>query len=1035
MSGPLDAYEPAELPALPPALPEASIGDVFGASRDLAAGDLAVGPFRRDRDAWEPVIDALGLNAYDNPAYFGSDRFGRPSGLKQRSVLGLWGGNADRDEQEALVLERLRERRAREPNFLPGVPDTPAAFRAWVIDRERQRRDTARETLARSPGGVVAGAAELAGGAIEGFTDPLNIMTLPVGGGGKTLAQILLRESLINAGLEAAQSPLIARNRAELGEELTLREAAINSLATGLFGGALETGGAAAVRGIGRAIDVMTPIDRKLARALETAELPAIARDAIGWERMTPAERAAVNVIEREFEIDGTTPFGKGGPSLETHGEKLAGAIRAIADEAPPVPAPITPASPAPAPPVSRGTFGFDRYMAQVAGVESGGSLTARNPRSSAEGLFQFTDGTWLAYYRQRFGDGLSDAAILAKKGDRGLQEQLFRDLTADNARLLARGGEAETAGNLYLAHFAGPKGALRILKADPDTPIERILSADAIAANPFLRGKTAGDVAEWAHAKMGEANLAGQRVTLDRANFPSGDTGELEWRMAQASLDAELVARLQAERAEIAGGAPAPAQRPIAIAPEQELTPWTRADAEDGPDMPERPEVAEPDPAVLALLPAIRQAIATPGLSLDPAKLARRLQTTEALAREALARIAARSRAVLVDRRGRFRRPLQRREEPDIVTWVADRGGVRDDVNIRGDYGAHQMAERLKAFVPGAGPLHRKSGMSLDELGEALWEDGWFRERPSTADVLDLLERGVAAYGGPKAKRIYHPNRVADVRAQIEAEVTDEALLSRIHGVAGEIELSDDMAQQVARSFERYLGADQDVDAAIERAIFDELAYEFEQVQRMALFDNEEALYDALAELEAEGYVGSTDRAGGEDLGEPEIFGRDADGGEALGGQSGGAGQARADFDDAEGLGPPDDPAALAAFDDPAGAGASAQIQSIEHDVRMDVGAGGLDRGAEVDPAVAARLRQEAELRAQSPLRGENVTGQEQAGTMGLDLFDAADQPTFRLSEDGDEIDAASLLRALDEDDAANAVLRGCMVPPKGAA
>lgn len=1042
MSGPLDAYDIPEPANLPLAQPEASLGDVWRASRDLAAGDVSVAGFRRDRAAWEPVVDALGLHPSQNPAYYDNSRFGKPTRLKPAGTF--FYSYVGRDEQEELILARLRERRAQDPAFLKDVPDTVAGFRQWVIQREQQRRAGARSILNRSPGGIVAGAVELGGAAVEGFTDPINIMTLPVGGGGKTLGGILLRETLVNAGLEAAQQPLVALNRAELGEELTLGEAATNVALSGIFGGVLETGVTAGARQVTRAIDAATPMEKRLANALGDAELPAIARETIGYENLTPTARAAVNVIEREAEIEATSPFAKGGPSVETHGERLAATIQQIVEEnitlaRRPQLTPTTvtgridglePA--APRAPAVEGS-GFERYMRRVGNVESGGSATARNPRSSAEGVYQFTDATWLAYYKRRYGtSGLTDAGILAKKRDRGLQDQLMRDLTADNARELARAGEAESAGNLYLAHFAGPKGAVRILKAEAETPLERVLSADAITANPFLRGKTAGDLVEWAHRKMGEPGFAGQRVSIDRSRFAPTEAGETEWRAAQAAIDAEIMARLAAERSgtSLAGDRPgSEAIEPIAV--DQDLTPWTRDDV-DGQAPTTITEPPAPDPAVVEILPAVRQAIQTPGLSLDPARLAKSLQTTEAVARAALQSIAARSRAVLVDKNGRFRRPLQRKDEPDIITWVADRGGVRDEMTMSGRYGAHDMKERLKAFVPGAGALHRKTGMSLDELGEALWEDGWFLERPSTADVLDLLERGVAAYGGPKAKRIYHPERRAEAVAAAERAGADEELLARINDNAGDLEFGDDELQRIAADVERYLGRGNDVDDAIAAAIDDEIAFQVEFAQRQALFDNEEELYKAIAELEAEGYVGSSGRVGGEDSGQSEVLGGDPGAGREGGQDGDGLGQARADELDAQGLGPLEDLGAYRAFDDPAGDGATAQIESIEHDVRMDVAAA-LDQGAAIDPAIAERNRQLAQLGAEAPLRGGNKTGAEQDGTMGLGLFDAADQPGFRLSEEGDERQVADLLRELDDDDAANAVLRGCMVPPKG--
>src|SRR3546814_18365470 len=77
-------------------------------------------------------------------------------------------------------------------------------------------------------------------------------------------------------------------------------------------------------------------------------------------------------------------------------------------------------------------------------------------------------------------------------------------DMLADNSRMLARIGARETPGNLYLAHFLGQGGAEAVLRATPDTPIERLIGKKAIEANSFLRGKTDGAVIEWASPKMG---------------------------------------------------------------------------------------------------------------------------------------------------------------------------------------------------------------------------------------------------------------------------------------------------------------------------------------------------------------------------------------------------------------------------------------------------------------------------------------------------------------------------------------------------
>jgi hypothetical protein len=74
----------------------------------------------------------------------------------------------------------------------------------------------------------------------------------------------------------------------------------------------------------------------------------------------------------------------------------------------------------------------------------------------------------------------------------------------ADNGAILSKAGLPVTPGSTYLAHFAGPQGAVKVLSADPSTPVGDVLGAGAVNANPFLRGMTVGDLQAWADRKMG---------------------------------------------------------------------------------------------------------------------------------------------------------------------------------------------------------------------------------------------------------------------------------------------------------------------------------------------------------------------------------------------------------------------------------------------------------------------------------------------------------------------------------------------------
>lgn len=130
-----------------------------------------------------------------------------------------------------------------------------------------------------------------------------------------------------------------------------------------------------------------------------------------------------------------------------------------------------------------------------IAQIESGMNPNAKAGTSSAGGLFQFVDGTAAQYHlRNKF-----DAEANADAGAR---------LTADNIAGLKRDlGRDPTPGEVYLAHFSGYGVAEKLAKASADTPTSAVFSPQAIAANrSILAGKTAGEVRDWADAKMATA-------------------------------------------------------------------------------------------------------------------------------------------------------------------------------------------------------------------------------------------------------------------------------------------------------------------------------------------------------------------------------------------------------------------------------------------------------------------------------------------------------------------------------------------------
>lgn len=144
----------------------------------------------------------------------------------------------------------------------------------------------------------------------------------------------------------------------------------------------------------------------------------------------------------------------------------------------------------------------------RIVSVESGGSATAKNPRSSATGAGQFIESTWLDMIGRHRPDlaGLPRDQVLALRNDAGLSRQMTQAYADENAVGLRAAGLPVNDGSQYLAHFQGLGGAKAVMQADPSTPLANVLPAASISANPFLRGWTAGQLVDWTARKVGSA-------------------------------------------------------------------------------------------------------------------------------------------------------------------------------------------------------------------------------------------------------------------------------------------------------------------------------------------------------------------------------------------------------------------------------------------------------------------------------------------------------------------------------------------------
>jgi hypothetical protein len=137
-----------------------------------------------------------------------------------------------------------------------------------------------------------------------------------------------------------------------------------------------------------------------------------------------------------------------------------------------------------------------------IFGAESSGNPNAKNPNSSATGLGQFIEGTWMEGVKETnppWAQGKSKAEILAMRKDPDASVQMTDWYINKNVDALVKAGHRVTPGHVYLMHFAGTGGGIKVLNSDPSTPIEKVLDAGAIAANPFLKGKNVEETIRWA--------------------------------------------------------------------------------------------------------------------------------------------------------------------------------------------------------------------------------------------------------------------------------------------------------------------------------------------------------------------------------------------------------------------------------------------------------------------------------------------------------------------------------------------------------
>jgi hypothetical protein len=166
----------------------------------------------------------------------------------------------------------------------------------------------------------------------------------------------------------------------------------------------------------------------------------------------------------------------------------------------------------------ARSTGTSFEYLLTTAQIESNLNPAAQATTSSAKGLYQFIDQTWLATMKNagpalgfsRYAaaivqgpDGRYDvpdpaarAAIMRLRADPAVSATMAGIFTRSNAaQLNAAIGRAPSEGELYIAHFLGPDGAAKLIAAASSQPNANAAAMfpQAAAANPSIFHDRAG--------------------------------------------------------------------------------------------------------------------------------------------------------------------------------------------------------------------------------------------------------------------------------------------------------------------------------------------------------------------------------------------------------------------------------------------------------------------------------------------------------------------------------------------------------------
>jgi hypothetical protein len=216
-------------------------------------------------------------------------------------------------------------------------------------------------------------------------------------------------------------------------------------------------------------------------------------------------------------------------------------------------------------------------YLLRQAGVESGFDPMAKAASSSASGLFQFIEQTWLGIVKThgekhglgwaadrigrdaggRYSAGADTARILALRFDAPAASAMAAEFAADNRNELEAGlGRSVESTDLYLAHFLGARRALDFLRAHDNDPGMRAaaLFPTEARANPSIFFARSGGARSIGEVRTLFARKLGNVAASTPAVAPATSTAAAPrltdaWLSERTAVGGASMARLASAR------------------------------------------------------------------------------------------------------------------------------------------------------------------------------------------------------------------------------------------------------------------------------------------------------------------------------------------------------------------------------------------------------------------------------------------------------------------------------------------------------